>query len=102
MNLEQAAERLASGDGALVSVKVRGHSMTPRIKDGATVTIDPSRRPDVGDVVLARVRGRLLVHRVNMIVRSQGGSDDKYQITNLRGHVNGWASRVYGVVVRVT
>ena len=66
------------------------------------VTIDPSRRPEVGDVVLARVRGRLLVHLVNMIVRARGDGDkDRYQIAHAHRHVNGWASTVYGVVVRV-
>lgn len=46
---------------------VRGRSMTPTLPDGATVLVEPSARPAMGDVVVARhpyERGLVLIKRV--------------------------------------
>jgi len=71
--------------GETVEFRPSGHSMEPLIRHRHKVRVSPlTRDPGVGDVVLARVRGHLLLHRVNAI------RGDQYQIANQRGHVNGW------------
>lgn len=76
-------------------VRPRGHSMSPRIKDGAEVYLQPCNPADVkkGDVVLVRVRGRNLLH----LVKARDG--DRLLIGNNKGGTNGWVnqSAVYGV-----
>jgi hypothetical protein len=59
------AERLTSGEAA--SLRVTGHSMTPSIRAGDLITLEPLRglRPRSGDVLaIALPEGRLLVHRL--------------------------------------
>lgn len=70
--------------------------MTPLIRNGETVTVAPvgDHALRVGSIVLARVRGRWYLHK---IVAIDGG---RFQIANNRGHVNGWASEVVGVLVK--
>lgn len=82
--------------GLTVTLRPRGGSMEPRIKSGALVTIAPCTEPAVGDVVLAKVHGHFLLHLV-----TAKGADGRYQISNNHGHVNGWASKVYGKVIKV-
>jgi phage repressor protein C with HTH and peptisase S24 domain len=83
--------------GETVSFRPHGRSMEPRILDGQLVTVVPvsERAPVVGDAVLARVGGKVYLHLVGAV--SQG----RYRIENSRGHVNGWTTAVYGVVVKV-
>ena len=88
-----AAEALAIGD--IVRMRVHGNSMTPRIPNGSRVTLDPDVEPKVGDAVLAKVRGRYYVH----LVSAKRGNE--FQISNIRGHVNGWTRQVFGVVTKV-
>jgi hypothetical protein len=81
--------------GETVELRPSGHSMEPIIRHRQKVRVAPLMRESaVGDVVLARVRGHLYLHRVNAIRGNQ------YQIANQRGHVNGWCTRrqVYGLV----
>ncbi|MEZ6142757.1 MAG: S24/S26 family peptidase [Zavarzinella sp.] len=82
-----AYEALTRGES--VQVRPRGHSMRGRIDDGSLVTLAPCL-PDelvVGDVVLARVRGWLLVlHLVVSIER------DRFQIGTAAGRSDGWVS----------
>jgi SOS-response transcriptional repressor LexA len=70
--------------------------MTPRIVSGQLVRVAP-RDEDVkvGDIVLAKVKGQLYLHKVSAI---QGW---RVQISNNHGHINGWTTqeRIYGVVV---
>lgn len=91
MNLTRVLEDLADGP---VTFKTRGNSMTPRIRSGDIVTVTPVDSADVkkGDVVLARVRGRLYLHLISATEK------DRVQISNNHGHVNGWTTRdrVYG------
>jgi hypothetical protein len=73
--------------------------MSPIIKPRQRVTIAPVDPTDLrkGDVVLAKVGGRYLLHKVSAL------RGDRVQIANNHGHVNGWTSRdqVYGIVIAV-
>jgi hypothetical protein len=64
--------------------------MTPRIKYGAQVRV---KRVDlsvyrVGDAVYAKVSGGYYLHLLTAIDETKG----RYQISNNRGHVNGWTT----------
>ncbi len=93
-----AAEALARGES--VQVRPTGRSMRPRIQDGALVTLEPCRADElvVGDIVLARVRGWLLV--LHQVVGVEPG---RFQIGNTAGRSDGWVSAadVFGRVVAV-
>ena len=58
------AEQLTKG--AVVRLRADSHSMTPFVRAGDVVTLEPLRgRPRLGDVVaVATADGRLLVHRL--------------------------------------
>ncbi len=93
-----AFEALARGES--VQVRPRGHSMRGRIDDGSLVTLVPCL-PDelaVGDVVLARVRGWLLV--LHQIVGIEPG---RFLIGTTAGRSDGWVSStdIIGRVVAV-
>ncbi len=51
-----------------------------------------------GDVVLCKVNGKQWLHLVSAI-----GSDGRFQISNNKGHINGWCTQenIFGVVIRV-
>lgn len=90
---------LKNGDS--VQFRPKGNSMTGKIESGQLVTMKPVRGPgDIGpnNIVLVKVNGTVWLHLVTAV-----GSDGRYQISNNKGHVNGWASldNVYGVVTRV-
>lgn len=91
--MREAAERLSRGE--VVRLKVHGHSMEPRIPNGATVTLDPTVPIVIGSFVLAKIRGRLVVHMVGAV------GPGRYRIQNIRGGVNGWTRQVYGVVTEI-
>lgn len=95
MNLLKAAETLEKG--RTVVGRPRGNSMTGRINSGDEVTIHPIKHFTVkkGDIVLAKVKGRIYLHLIKKII---GG---RYLIANNRGHVNGFASKIYGIVTKV-
>ena len=52
--------------GTPVRLEVTGHSMSPFIRSGDVVTIEPlvGRRPALGEVVALAPEGRLRVHRL--------------------------------------
>ena len=85
--------------GETVQFRPRGHSMTGKVNDGDTVTVEPlgEREPRVGDIVLCKVRGREYLHLVKAV------RDRRYLIGNTRGGVNGWVGRsaIVGVATRV-
>lgn len=84
--------------GRAVRFSPSGHSMTGRVNHGDLVEVAPlSREPEKGDVVLCRVRGNQYLHLVSAVRKGQ------VQISNNRGHVNGWTGReqVYGVLTAV-
>jgi hypothetical protein len=74
--------------------------MTPIIKSGQLVTVEPVLDPSgvtVGEAVLCKVRGRIMLHKVTAI---RGG---QVQISNNHGHVNGWTKveNVFGRLIKV-
>lgn len=90
-NLNLAVIQLQAGKS--IRLRPRGNSMTPIIKSGETVTLVPfDGELQKNDVVLAKVKGRLYLHKVSAI---QG---NRVQISNNHGHVNGWTTKekIYG------
>lgn len=96
---QRVIAELAAGKTA--KYKGSGNSMHPRIKSGAVVTLEPVELTDVevGDAVFCKVRGNIFTHVVSAL---KGGPDNRQvQISNLKGHVNGWTTTVYGRVTHV-
>lgn len=87
-------------EGKAVKFRPHGNSMQPRIESGQLVTVSPCKlgEAQVGDIVLCKVNGKRWLHLVTAI-----GSDGRYQISNNKGHVNGWAMphNVFGIVTMV-
>jgi phage repressor protein C with HTH and peptisase S24 domain len=88
--------------GETVVLHPRGNSMLPLIRSGERVEvapIGPDTTIEKGDIVVAKVRGRVYVHLVSAV----RGAGAQYQISNNHGHANGWVTRngLYGKVVRV-
>ena len=85
-------------DGEVVSFRPSGNSMVSRIYSKQLVTISPNIE-DIkqNDVVFCKVKGNFYVHLISAL---QG---DRVQISNNKGHVNGWITRdkVYGKVIKV-
>jgi hypothetical protein len=99
MNLESVAERLQFSSGPAVTFTARGGSMTPLVTDGQEVSVYPMPRPEFlvpGDVVVARVEGRVYLHKVLAVDQGR----HRVQIGNNHGRVNGWTgfAKVYGVM----
>lgn len=96
---EVARQALAQGQS--VQVRPRGQSMRGRINDGDLVTLAPCRPEEleVGDVVLVRVRGWLLV--LHQILDRQ---EDRFLIGTTAGRADGWtsAAEIFGRVVQVS
>lgn len=86
-------------EGETVSFRPHGNSMVPRIHSGQLCTVEPVKLEQVakGDIVLCKVRGSQYLHLVSAI------RDGQLQISNNKGHVNGWVGpdAVYGRLVRV-
>jgi len=84
--------------GQTVKFRPHGNSMQPRIESGQLVTVAPNLQAQVGDIVLCKVDGKQWLHLVSAI-----GSDGRYQISNNKGHVNGWTTskNIFGVVILV-
>lgn len=85
--------------GEAVSFRPRGDSMTPKIRSGQLCTVEPvdPATLEVGDVVLCKVRGAEYLHLVKAI------AEDRFQIGNNHGRVNGWIGpqAIFGKLVRV-
>ena len=86
--------------GATVEFRPRGNSMQPRIRSGQLCRVTPvplGTEPQVGDVVLCRVRGSEYLHIVKAV------QEDRFQIGNNRGGINGWIGRsgIFGILVEV-
>ncbi len=81
--------------GETVSFRPKGNSMSPKIKSGQLVTVAPTDEINVGDIVLCKVKGKDYLHLVSAI------KDDRYQISNNHGFVNGWIWRpaIFGKVI---
>ncbi len=86
-------------NGETVKFRPRGNSMQGKIESGQLVTVIPAVHPiPVGSIVLCKVAGNQYLHLVIAV-----GSDDRYQIGNNKGKINGWCTKdsVYGVVVTI-
>lgn len=84
-----------------VSWKPRGNSMTGKIDSGSQVVVKKVdlKALRVGDAVYAKVKGSYYLHLLSAIDETQ----NRYQISNNHGHVNGWVSadNVFGLCVEV-
>ena len=83
--------------GKTVLVKGIGNSMTPILKSGQVVLVEPIYTLEglhKGDIVLTKVKGHVYLHKITGIRK------DRVQISNNHGRVNGWTSLVYGKVVK--
>ena len=88
-------------DGQTISIRPRGNSMQPRIESGQLVTLEPitDETPiEKGDIVLCKVSGKHFIYLVTAVE-----NDKRYQISNNKGHVNGWTNRskLYGKVTKI-
>jgi hypothetical protein len=97
MSWKNIIDKLQRGES--ITFNPKGNSMTPRIHSGQEVTVDPvtdSCKLEVGDVVLAKVSGKVYLHLLTAIKKE--GKKDKFQISNNHGWVNGWTNRehIYG------
>lgn len=92
-----AIEELRAGREA--TIRPRGHSMEPKVPDGATVTLLPVEPEAIerGDIVLVRLSGKVYLH----LVRAVQGR--RFLIGNNKGDTNGWAgpAAIYGLAVEV-
>jgi len=96
MTGEQKRQKLAAGDTFVT--REPGNSMVPIIRHNQKHSLAPCKYDDVcvGDVVFCRVRGSYMTHKVTAVNCKRG-----VQISNNRGHVNGWTKNVFGRVVEV-
>jgi len=87
--------------GNTVQIRPKGNSMRGRIESGQLVTIAPCVPGDIeiGDVVLAKVKGRVFLHLVGAVADAK--RKRMFLIKNNRGRTNGWTGTVYGKVVKV-
>ena len=87
---DRAIAELREGRSAVV--RPHGHSMRPKVLSGAEVALEPVALAElaVGDVVLCRVAGNVYLHLVTAL------GEDRVQIGNNRGKINGWTRAVYG------
>ena len=95
----QTAQRLLGGE--ICVVVGFGQSMTPILKSGQPVLvepIDPETEIRKNDIVMCKVRGHYYLH----LVWAKKG-EDSYLIGNNHGHANGTISRrnIFGVVVKI-
>jgi len=89
-------EKLEAGE--TVSWRPKGNSMTPKVKSGQLVTVEPVKDPSLikkGDIVLCKVNGHTYLHLISAV---KNGS---FQISNNHGHVNGWTRKIYGKLIKV-
>lgn len=88
-------EHLLRGETVLIGGK--GNSMTPKLKSGEIVVVEPitpTTKIKKRDIVLCKVKGNIYLHLVT------GISGKSYKISNNHGHDNGWTTQIYGKFVR--
>ena len=89
---------LQLSEGETVQFRPRGNSMKPKIKSGQLVTVEPLEGdPEVGDIVLCKVKGKEYLHLV------KAKRADQYQIGNNQSGINGWIRRgsIFGICTKV-
>jgi hypothetical protein len=93
-------EKLRNGE--TVKFRPRGNSMQPKIESGQLCTVEPlADSPEPGDVLLCTVEGKQFLHLCTAV---KGPPDKRqFQISNNKGHVNGWCTirQVHGKLVKV-
>jgi hypothetical protein len=84
-------------NGETVSFRPRGNSMRGKIESGELCTVSPINDMEikVDDIVLCKVSGREYLHLVKAV------QNNRYQIGNNRGGINGWISKnsIYGILI---
>ena len=93
MNWELHRQKLE--DGKEIRITPKGNSMVPIIHSGDTVIISPTKQAEKGDVVFCRVKGNYYIHKVSAI------KQDRYQISNNFGRMNGWTKQIFGKVIKI-
>jgi hypothetical protein len=90
-------ERLKKGE--TVQFRPRGNSMTGKIESGQLCTVAPvdPTELNVGDIILCKVNGNQYIHLI------KARQEDRFQIGNNRGRINGWigVNGIYGKCIRV-
>lgn len=86
--------------GKTVKFRPKGNSMTGKVNSGQLCTVEPVTDHDLlkkGDIVLCKVGGNQYLHLLSAI------SGDRFQISNNKGHVNGWVSKngIFGKLIKV-
>ena len=96
MNRNYKLEKLQAGETVTTSEK--GNSMVPLIHSGQRHILAPTtlEATEVGHIVYCKVSGRFFTHLVTAKNDAKG-----CQISNNKGHVNGWTKNVYGKVIEV-
>lgn len=89
--------------GRTVTFRPHGNSMQGKVESGQLCTVEPvpdSSILEVGDIVLAKVHGKVYLHLIKAI-RANGHR--QFLIGNNKGHENGWAHEhgVFGRCIRV-
>lgn len=87
-------------DGREVLITPKGNSMQPKIESGAEVILCPIADPnllEVGDIVLVSLGRGVFLHLISATEKN------RIQISNNKGHVNGWVPRtaVYGRAIYI-
>ena len=93
-------ETLKSGQN--VSFREKGNSMVPLIYSNQKNTYSPVVSDDdikVGDIVWCKVKGNFYTHLLT--AKKQEKDTMRYQISNNKGHVNGWIKleKIFGKVI---
>lgn len=94
----QHIQRLRGGE--TISFRPRGNSMSGKVESGQLCTVEPIKDHatlQVGDIVLCKVRGFEYLHLVTAIRGAE------FQISNNKGHVNGWTSvrGIFGRCIKI-
>lgn len=87
--------KAALDKGEEASMKCYGSSMLPILSNPSTCRYRREPFYAVGDIVFCKVRGRYIdAHKITAV------RNGKYLISNNHGHDNGWASAIYGRVIK--
>ena len=58
---------VSSDRSDLIALRVKGNSMEPLIRNGQVVVVDPHRRPNNGDIVIAVKEGQSTIKRLHRV-----------------------------------
>lgn len=99
--IKSVIDRLRSGQSVIH--KEGGNSMSPKINAHQPVLLFPIEDENtlmVDDIVFCKVQSHF-THKIKSIKNVKGKR--RYQISNLRGHVNGdiGISKIFGIVVAI-